>query len=461
MIRSFRVRLLLCCAILLVVFLAVLMPMIREAFDKAVQRFSSVRLEEQANALITAAKVVDGELTVPETLQDLSLSSTGRNGRLSYIYTQKNSKITGEVSTDILSKDKTGRFNNSLASTLAEDNVTKGDFRLSTDALGRHYYVYDKEINLGGPDLSVITMEPVTEYDILRTSFLRRFELWLIVTLVCLLALLAVGLTWGLKPLKRLGRQLDDIEAGKREQLDEEVPSEIRRLTRSLNRLLTTERLQRERYQDTLGDLAHSLKTPLTVLQNTLEELKEQDTGVEQQLVVMQAQIERMGQQIGYQLQRATQRKGALIGKQISLRPLIDSLTVTLNKVYADKQVNVTVDVSFSLKVHAEEAALLELFGNLLENAYRLCASQIVITGQSTGSEVIVKLEDDGPGVPVSKRQMVLQRGVRGDSLNPGQGIGLAVVQDILEGYSGYLEIDDSATLGGACFRIHLPSVID
>lgn len=459
MIRSFRVRLLLCCAILLIVFLAVLMPMIREAFDKAVQRFSNVRLEEQANALITAAKVVDGELTVPETLQDLSLSSTGRSGRLSYIYTQKKSKITGEVSTDSLQKDT--NFNHSLANTLAEDNVAKGDFRLSTDALGRHYYVYDKEINLGGPDLSVITMEPVTEYDILRTSFLRRFELWLIVTLVCLLALLAVGLTWGLKPLKRLGRQLDDIEAGKREQLDEDVPSEIRRLTRSLNRLLTTERLQRERYQDTLGDLAHSLKTPLTVLQNMLEELKEQETGVEQQLVVMQAQIERMGQQIGYQLQRATQRKGALIGKQISLRPLIDSLTVTLNKVYADKQVTVTVDLSFSLKVHAEEAALLELFGNLLENAYRLCSSQIIITGRSTDSEVLVELEDDGPGVPVSKRQMVLQRGVRGDSLNPGQGIGLAVVQDILEGYSGYLEIDDSATLGGACFRIHLPSVID
>ena len=99
-IRSFRVRLIACCAIFLAIFLAGLMPMIREAFDQAVQRFSNVRLEEEANALITAAKVVDGELTLPDTLQDLSLNTVGRNGRLSYIYTQKNNnKITALTST--------------------------------------------------------------------------------------------------------------------------------------------------------------------------------------------------------------------------------------------------------------------------------------------------------------------------------------------------------------------------
>ncbi len=470
-IRSFRVRLIACCAIFLAIFLAGLMPMIREAFDQAVQRFSNVRLEEEANALITAAKVVDGELTLPDTLQDLSLNTVGRNGRLSYIYTQKNNnKITALTSTinntatenDInfntpVDKDITyAKKVEDFDANLTDSRVTKGDFRLSTDSLGRHYYVYDKEINLGGPDLSVITMEPVTEYDILRTSFLRRFELWLIIALTCLLGLLAVGLSWGLKPLRRLGRQLDDIEAGKREQLDENVPSEIRRLTKSLNRLLTTERMQRERYQDTLGDLAHSLKTPLTVLQNSLDELKTKDTEATQQLAIMQTQIERMGQQIGYQLQRATQRKGALIGKQIKVRPLIDSLASTLNKVYADKQVIITVELSPSIEIHAEEAALLELFGNLLENAYRLCLSQISLTGHEFQHEVLIEIADDGPGIPMGKRKSVLQRGVRGDSLNPGQGIGLAVVQDILEGYNGYLEIVDSA-LGGACFRIHFP----
>lgn len=447
------------------------MPMIKDAFDRAVQRFSNVRLEEEANALITAAKVVDGELTLPDTLQDLSLSVTGRNGRLSYIYTQKNDKkitIPRSTNANISQPDiginlntqvdkKIAYENNAnFDSTLAENRVTKGDFRLSSDSLGRHYYVYDKEINLGGPDMSIITMEPVTEYDILRTSFLRRFELWLIIALTCLLGLLAIGLSWGLKPLRRLGRQLDDIEAGKREQLDENVPSEIRRLTRSLNRLLTTERMQRERYQDTLGDLAHSLKTPLTVLQNSLDELKGKDIDAGQQLTIMQNQIERMGQQIGYQLQRATLRKGALIGKQIKVRPLIDSLTNTLNKVYVDKQVLVKIDLSLDIEIHAEEAALLELFGNLLENAYRLCKQRILLTGQKTSHEVLIEIADDGPGVPFNKRKSVLQRGVRGDSLNPGQGIGLAVVQDILEGYNGYLEIDDS-TLGGACFRIHFP----
>lgn len=451
MLRSFRVRLLFCSAILLIAFLALLMPIMRESFDQAVRQFSNVRLEERANELITAAQVVDGELTLPSTLQDLRLSTGKTGSQVGYFYTQKGDRIwpVGEAKYNVNPDAK-------LPDDLLSRSTNKADFRLSTDSLGRHYFVYDKEINLGGPDLSVITMEPVNEYDILRSSFLRRFELWLVAALFCLLALLAVGLTWSLRPLRRLRYQLDDIEAGKREQLDENVPSEIHRLTRSLNRLLTTERLQRERYQDTLGDLAHSLKTPLTVLQNTLDEIKEKGNGVSQQLAVMQAQIERMGQQIGYQLQRATQRKGALIGKQISLRPLIDSLTNTLNKVYADKQLVVKIELPDDLKLHAEEAALLELFGNLLENAYRLCITTIRISSILTDKEVLVKVEDDGPGIPTNKRQTVLQRGVRGDSLNPGQGIGLAVVQDILEGYNGYLEISDSE-LGGACFYIHFP----
>ncbi len=452
MLRSFRVRLLVCSAILLVAFLAVLMPIMRESFDQAVRQFSNIRLEERANELITAAQVVDGELTLPNTLQDLRLTTGKTGNQFGYFYTQKGDKVWP---VDSIEKQD-NESNAKLPSDLLSNEGNKADFRLSTDSLGRHYYVYDKEINLGGPDFSVITMEPVTEYDILRTSFLRRFELWLVVALSCLLALLAIGLTWSLRPLRRLRSQLDDIEAGKREQLDENVPSEIHRLTRSLNRLLTTERMQRERYQDTLGDLAHSLKTPLTVLQNTIEEIKEKDDSVINQLAVMQAQIERMGQQIGYQLQRATQRKGALIGQQISLRPLIDSLTSTLNKVYADKEVMSIIDLSHDLKLHAEEAALLELFGNLLENAYRLCLTTVRISGKVTDKEVLVTVEDDGPGVPVNKRKTVLQRGVRGDSLNPGQGIGLAVVQDILEGYSGYLEIGDSS-LGGACFYIHFP----
>lgn len=452
MLRSFRFRLLCCAAVLLVTFLVVLMPIMREAFDQAVMQFSNVRLEERANELITAAKVVDGELTLPSTLQDLRLTTTKTGNQFGYFYTPKGDKVwSGHIKDYDSTEDTVTTAKEPLLS-----NEGKADFRLSTDSLGRHYYVYDKEINLGGPDFSVVTMEPVTEYDVLRSSFLHRFEMWLVIALVCLLALIAMGLTWSLRPLRRLKYQLDEIEAGKRGQLDENVPSEIYRLTRSLNRLLTTERMQRERYQDTLGDLAHSLKTPLTVLQNTLDEIREKELGITSQLTVMQSQLDRMGQQVGYQLQRATQRKGALIGKRISLRPLIDSLTTTLNKVYADKQVYAEVDLSYSIKLHAEEAALLELFGNLLENAYRLCFSTVKVSASLTEKEILILVEDDGPGVPAAKRQSVLQRGVRGDSLNPGQGIGLAVVQDILEGYSGYLEIGDSV-LGGACFYIHIP----
>ncbi|RMT52312.1 ATP-binding region, ATPase-like:Histidine kinase, HAMP region:Histidine kinase A [Pseudomonas syringae pv. solidagae] len=228
---------------------------------------------------------------------------------------------------------------------------------------------------------------------------------------------------------------------------------ELLRLTDSLNRLLRSEREQRIRYRDSLDDLAHSLKTPLAVLQGVSENIAKRPEDVEQAWV-LQSQIERMSQQIGYQLQRASLRKSGLVRHHVMLRPVVESLCNTLDKVYRDKQVKATLDLPEHCQVHMEEGALLEMLGNLLENAYRLCLSEVRVsfTRSTTGDELCV--EDDGPGVPQSQRARILERGERLDRQNPGQGIGLAVVKDIIESYGAQLTLGDSP-LGGAAFRIH------
>ena len=242
---------------------------------------------------------------------------------------------------------------------------------------------------------------------------------------------------------------------GRRASLSDEHPRELLRLTRSLNRLLESERQQSERYRHSLDDLAHSLKTPLAVLQGVGEVLSTQPSNAEQ-VRTLQGQVNRMSQQISYQLQRARLRKSGLLRYQVKLKPLLDSLLEALDKVYRDKRVQVTPVFSAELRVPVEQGALLELLGNILENAYRLCINEIRISAQLTANGCELMVEDDGPGVPKHQRERILKRGERLDTQYPGQGIGTAVVKDIIDSYGGQLFVEDSV-LGGAQFRIIFP----
>ena len=171
-----------------------------------------------------------------------------------------------------------------------------------------------------------------------------------------------------------------------------------------------------------------------------------------------QSQIERMSQQISYQLQRASLRKSGLVRHQVQLAPLLDTLCDALDKVYREKRVRVERDFDKILMIPMEQGALLELLGNLLENAFRLCLGEIRVSAQVRDGYCELKVEDDGPGVPEDQRERILKRGERLDAQHPGQGIGTAVVKDIIESYDGELFLEASP-LGGAEFRIRFPLI--
>ena len=249
----------------------------------------------------------------------------------------------------------------------------------------------------------------------------QQLYVWLGLALLLLLGFLWLGLGWGIRSLRSLSAELDDVETGKRAALSDEHPRELLRLTRSLNRLLESERQQSERYRHSLDDLAHSLKTPLAVLQGVGEVISEQQSNAEQART-LQGQVNRMTQQISYQLQRASLRKSGLLRYQVKLKPLLASLIEALDKVYRDKRVVISQDYSAELRVPVEQGALLELLGNILENAYRLCISEIRITARLTETDCELIVEDDGPGVPKHQRERILKRGERLDTQYPGQG---------------------------------------
>ena len=446
MIRSLRVRLMLAAAVLALLFMLALLPALQKTFSLALQESIEQRLASDVTTLISAARVENNRLMMPVLLPDERFNLP--DGRLlGYIYDRDGRLVWRSRATASQNINYQPRYDgrgNEFAR-IRQDN-------------GEEFFVYDVEVKLlGGKSAaySIVALQPVREYRETLDGLQEKLYLGFGAALLVLMGLLWAGLTWGLRSLRRMTVELDEIESGAREGLSGEHPRELLRLTRSLNRLLRSEREQRGRYRDSLGDLAHSLKTPLAVLQGVGEGMAQRPADREQARV-LQSQIERMSQQIDYQLQRASLRKSGLVRHQVHLRPLLDSLCGTLAKVYRDKQVAVALELADDARVPMEQGALMELLGNLLENAWRLCLGQVRISLDQVEGALELCIEDDGPGVPEDQRERILQRGERLDRQYPGQGIGLAVAKDIIDSYDARLTLGDSP-LGGAAFRIDFP----
>ncbi|WP_022965838.1 ATP-binding protein [Denitrificimonas caeni] len=443
---SLRVRLMLGAALTVLMFILALFPALQQIFTSALEESIEQRLAADASALISAARITKGQLRMPEKLPDEEFEIlTAR--QLGYIYDNKGVLIWRSRSSELENINYQPKYDG------------RGhEFLRVKDAQGREFFVYDVEVDLlrgQSAAFSIVTMQPVNDYQAMYDNLRQQLYVWLGFALLLLLGFLWLGLGWGIRSLRSLSAELDEVENGTRDSLSDEHPRELLRLTRSLNRLLESERQQSERYRHSLDDLAHSLKTPLAVLQGLGEVIAAQPAN-HNQAKTLQGQVNRMNQQISYQLQRASLRKSGLLRYSVKLKPLVDSLTEALDKVYRDKRVVVISDFSLELRIPVEQGALLELLGNLLENAYRLCINEIRIRAQLLGNHYELVVEDDGPGVPEHQRERILQRGERLDTQYPGQGIGTAVVKDIIDSYDGQLFVEESV-LGGAQFRILFP----
>ncbi|WP_040262363.1 ATP-binding protein [Pseudomonas massiliensis] len=449
MIRSLRFRLMLAGVLLAVLFMLGLLPALQGAFSLSLRDSVEERLATEVTRLISAARLEAGRLRMPEPIpvRDERLDVPDER-LLGYIFDQRGRLAWSSQGAPAPSYGPRYDGQGSRFSRFAASD-------------GQEYWAYDVEVRLLGGEsaaFSFVAMQSVAPYQRTLDALRERLYLGFGAALVALLLLFWAGMTWSLRSLRRLSVELDEIEAGQRQGLSERHPSELLRLTRSLNRLLASEGEQRQRYRDSLGDLAHSLKTPLSVLQGIGEGLASGNPASEagQQGAVLRAQVARMSQQIDYQLQRANVRNSGLVRRQVAVRPVLDNLASSLRKVYPDKPVQLHIALADPGLLPLEEGALLELLGNLLENAWRLCLGDVSVSLSVIGQRLELLLEDDGPGIPVAQRSRILERGERLDRQHPGQGIGLAVAHDIIRGYHGTLAIEDSP-LGGARFRISFP----
>jgi len=245
-------------------------------------------------------------------------------------------------------------------------------------------------------------------------------------------------------------REIHEVEEARRESLGSGYPRELAGVAGNLNALLIGERKRVVRYRDTLGNLAHSLKTPLAVMR------------AEGASATVSTEIDRMSGIIDHQLKRAAASGGALLGQApVEVGQVAAELRATLLRVYASKDLVIELAVAPGAQFIGDRGDLTELLGNLLDNACKWCRTRVRFgatteAGAGPRERLCLVVEDDGPGISAVDRARVLQRGVRADEKVPGHGLGLSMVHDAVDLYGGRLMIDTSP-LGGARFTLRLP----
>jgi len=285
--------------------------------------------------------------------------------------------------------------------------------------------------------------------------FSRTLWSWLAAAGLILLAAQGTILRWSLAPLKQAENEIAEIESGQRKRLSGDYPKELKQLTERLNALVENSDKHLQRYRDSLGNLAHSLKTPLAVLRNAVTGNSPPET----LRTTADEQLARMVEIIDHQLQRAAMAGRSVLSEPLAVAGVVNKLVSALQKVYAEKAVRFTLDDANHAVFRGDEGDLYELAGNLLDNAFKWCRTKVRLTLSNIEHDNLQRLllciEDDGPGIPEEQRDNVLQRGGRTDPAAPGHGLGLDMVRETVAVYQGKLNIS-SSELGGVRIEVLL-----
>ncbi|WP_235981612.1 sensor histidine kinase [Methylobrevis albus] len=309
----------------------------------------------------------------------------------------------------------------------------------------------------GGRSLDVVVAGNADEVKADMRSFSRSVFVTLAVFAAGLLFATIVQVRVGLRPLQQIGAALADIREGRADRLAGEMPSEIAPLSVELNALIDANRAVVERAQANVGNLAHALKTPLSVIVNETRS----DGGPLAAKVLEQAEI--MRGRIDSDLDRAraaAQRR--TIGAASEVAPSLAGLAKVLRRAYPDPGVAIDIDCPPDLRVRVARSDLEEMVGNLLDNACKFGNGRVLVrarpiaTGAASRAMIEIVVEDDGPGLAPELRREALARGRRLDESVPGSGLGLAIVEELVEAYGGTITLG-AAGLGGLAVAVVLP----
>jgi signal transduction histidine kinase len=305
-----------------------------------------------------------------------------------------------------------------------------------------------------GHQVTVVVAEDLTEVNSGVTRFQLLYATVSAAGLILLLMVQRFIVLNALRPLANVREDMSRLGRGETDHVAVQGPEEIRPLIEELNRLLIGMERRTRRSREALGNLAHALKTRLTLLNQTAER-PELDSNPQVRSSINASTVA-IGGIVERELKRARLLGDMRPGRRVDLHVELAQLVHTLHQLYAAKGVNIAWEVARDALFLGDREDLLEMLGNLLDNACKWCTKRVslTITGNETLSFVV---EDDGPGCPVRELSALTLRGYKGDESAMGSGLGLAIVNDIVESYDGRLSFDRSAALGGLRVEVSLP----
>jgi len=424
---------------------------LNRAFEESVLSNAEDNLRNQILLLIANIEVDDDKVIVPDILPEPRLGQID-----SSLFAQVTVEGRGVVwrSPSLLDKHLPMLVNSLGQFTFYEKFDWPGQADTYATSLGIEW-----ETEQGDFPFTVQVAEYSAFYTKRLTRYQRQVGFWLLVFGGALITLLLALLGWALKPLRRVTQQVGEIEEGVRQRFDEDYPLEVSRLTQNLNQLLNFDEKRITHQKEVLGNLAHSLKTPIAVLSGLNYSAKNHSEAHQQ--------IDTMKNIIDYQLQSASTVGRRRFSKPILIFAQTQQIMSTLQKLHAEKNIESEILMDSDTLFYGDEGDWMELAGNLLDNAFKWTQSRVTIMVENTQQHdsashrqsLKLVVEDNGVGVDDDLKKTISQRGVRLDSQTPGHGLGLHIVKGIVEAYDGEFIVDDASLEGngsGTRFSVYL-----
>ncbi len=456
-VNSLSFRLLTSSALIAIVLLAAAAFLLNALFQQALERNFDQRLKAALDGILANVELTtDGTPRLQGPIADTRFSLP-----LSGWYWQ------------VSSADKNQRL---LASdSLLEQNIIVPDVALNkrdsdgvasfsaVDTQGRQLRVIEQRLKLFGSPQG-FSFLVAGNFDELKAEVLSFRQ-----TLLAVLGLLGAGLLlalfaqvrFGLRPLAEMQHALNEMRGGKIEMLHDNFPAEIQPVADELNLLVQAnfEVIERARMQ--VGNLAHALKTPISVLTN---EARDNKNPLAEKV---KEQIDVMRDQVNLYLDRARRAARAqAIGSATDVEPVLQSLARTLTRINRERDLKISVDAPNNLRFRGERQDLEEMVGNVMDNACKWAKSQIDVkavqlatSGDDGRTWLMITVNDDGPGIPAAQRAEALKRGQRLDESKPGSGLGMSIISETASMYGGTIELSNSVWKG-LSFNLKLPSIV-
>lgn len=441
---SLRLRLVLLAAVVLTVALGLVGLALDSAFSKSSEASLQARMESMVYLMLAATDVQDdGTLLKQSELSDPRLQQPGSGAY---------ARITGRHN-QWLSPSAIGITFPQL------DAIATGERKFITPDASIPWYALQYGVAWELPDgeLTAVSLLILTDPQETRQemqAFRAGLSRYLGAAGMILVLAQLLFLTLGLRPLRKITEDIAGIESGSLQRLTDPYPKELQPMVRNLNHLLTTEKTNQGRYRNALDSLAHSLKTPLSVIRASLPV----DTPAK--IAAVDSAVDDMQHLITTRLQRAAASTRSSMAQAIDVKSRVERLIASLKRVYSHKLINIDANIEPDLVFFGENRDLLEVVGNLLDNACKYGAGQVCVRAGTIDAGdprlgIRIEVEDNGPGIAEHAREQLLQRGVRGDERVEGSGLGLAIVVEIVNAYNGEISITQSA-LGGALVKVVL-----